>query len=66
LDSLPKEPFAEYMISKGCDPKDGYKLLIPVTFVGLDYLPEYVRVSSLVFEPMIIELPKIGYFSWDF
>ena len=51
----PKEPFAEFMISKGCDPKDGYKLIIPFGLIGDTYfLPDYVVESHLVALPTII------------
>lgn len=53
-------PIAEFMKSKGCDPKNGYKMMIPSHLkdymkINEDHLPEYVQLSWLINEPVFIK-----------
>lgn len=55
IESLP-EPFKDLMKERGCDPKDGWTLVIPAGSVEYpDHLPPYVRASHFVCQPVCIK-----------
>jgi len=47
-------PWAKLMREQGCDPKDGWVLMLPKGLLDIKQLPEYVKESEFVFSPMCI------------
>lgn len=58
--ALPPEPYRELMMSRNCDPADGWVLVLPVAF-RTDYPPAYVRFSPLIEEPVCINHAALGF-----
>lgn len=56
LDSIPREPFAEFMDEQGMPPEQGYLLVLPERMKSAMAFPApiYVRFSPLGSQPMIV------------
>lgn len=56
LESLPPEPLAEFMRSKGMPPERGFILVLPERIRGeLLFPPSYVRFSKAASAPLIFQ-----------
>lgn len=60
IDSVPSEPLSEYMRNQGCDPADGWELILPTTMWAPYELPKYVKRSSLIEEPVFVNPRAAG------
>lgn len=56
IDSIPKDPLAEWMKAEGFDPKKGGKLYLPISMrkeMG-SIIPYYAAYSHLIVEPILV------------
>lgn len=62
IDLLPKDPLKEWMIKQGCNPDDGWKLLMPEPELQKHTnFPGYVIPASLIDSPMLINPGMLEY-----
>lgn len=56
MESIPKDPLAEWMKSEGFDPKKGGKLYLPISMSKAmgGTLPYYVAYSHLIVDPILV------------
>lgn len=47
-------PLSKMMREQGCDPKDGWVLMLPKGLLKIKQLPEYVKESEFVCYPMCV------------
>lgn len=55
INSLPPEPFRQWMLESGKPPEDGYDLYLPIHLKGqFPFAPDYVKFSPAVHKPIIV------------
>lgn len=55
MELIPPCPFETFMKKEGCDPKDGWIMIVPLVVEReFGFLPQYVKVSSYVAQPVMI------------
>lgn len=66
IERFGKDPIEEWMISQGCDPKDGWTILIPSHLEGKFNQRNFIHYHRYLtepilakFEPKTNELPKM-------
>lgn len=59
---MPREPFEKFRSDRGCNPKDGWVLIIP-KYVANEFngLPEYVKASLHVSSAMMINPSSVAH-----
>ena len=56
MELIPPCPFAEYMKKEGCDPNDGWVMVVPLIIEKkAGTLPKYVIASPYVGQPVLID-----------
>lgn len=66
INSLPPEPFRQWMIESGKPPEDGYELHLPFHLkTQFPFAPEYVKFSRAVHKPIIAAAFNIRTIKYD-
>ena len=66
VNSLPPEPFRQWMVESGKPPEDGYELHLPMHLKDqLSFAPDYVKFSRAVHKPVIVPSFNIRTIEYD-
>lgn len=66
IERIPREPVAQMMHDQGCDPADGWVLVLPASARPHDEtgIPDYVHFHALVDKPMAVNTKIAFGYDW--